>query len=351
MGKLSQNLSGRRYLLISFFFSFGCLYLILYFYQNHLELEETSTTIKPQIIHWTKLKTSLDCYYSVQDDALPSLENENFSTGDKAIFFHETSCRGGINSRQACAIESAARLHPKWQINLLFNSPVTEYIIKNSNLVKLLKYGNVKLGRLKINQYGKGTIVEDILTNQLKQSAHPIEHAADILRIVTLHKFGGVYLDTDSILVRNLEALPPNWIAKEEDSQVSSGAMAITKDGFGRNLTTAILTELRDTFNPKSWSYNGPAAIKRVLNRMCPNYTNCKDLEVFSPKDFYPIYYTKHKFYFENGTLMNMEHPYMHHMWNYLTKDLKIEKYSPYATLARQFCPTIYKMYGDQFGE
>lgn len=242
MGKLNQDMCGRRCLFIFFFFAFGALYLIFNFYHRRLELEETKRTLEPQIIHWKKLKTNLDCYYSVKDDALPSLENANFSTREKAIFFHETFFRGGINSRQACAIESAARLHPTWQINVLFSSPVTEYIIKYSNLVKLLQYNNVKLARLKIDQYGKGTIVEDILTNRLKQSAHPIEHASDILRIVTLHRYGGVYLDTDSILVRSIEALPSNWIGQEEASQVSSGAMTFAKDGFGRSLTTAILT-------------------------------------------------------------------------------------------------------------
>lgn len=46
-----------------------------------------------------------------------------------------------------------------------------------------------------------------------------------------------------------------------------------------------------------------------------------------------------------------MYDPYMHHTWNHFTADLKVGEASPFAKLAREFCPTIYYMYGDEFGK
>lgn len=66
---------------------------------------------------------------------------------------------------------------------------------------------------------------------------------------------------------------------------------------------------------------------------------------------FYPVYYKQNKKYFEaNRNLTTSDKTYAHHMWNALTRDYEVPKTSPYAKLAKEYCPTVYEMYGDKFG-
>lgn len=65
---------------------------------------------------------------------------------------------------------------------------------------------------------------------------------------------------------------------------------------------------------------------------------------------FYPLHYSLWRFYFRVDTITNIEPPYTYHMWNYLSNTEKIVRGSLYQVLAKKYCPTIYEMYGDEFG-
>ncbi|XP_075973165.1 lactosylceramide 4-alpha-galactosyltransferase-like isoform X2 [Anticarsia gemmatalis] len=341
----------RFYLLLCLILIISFTYTYFYFVMNR------SNDIDDLIlIFWPVEPRNITCRYKMADDMLPSASDPDYSPGEKAIFFHETSCRGGIDSRQACAVESAARMHPNWQINLLFISPIEELILKKSNLAKLLQFKNVKFARIHIDDYSEGTIVETVLTKKIKESTHPVEHLADILRVLTLHKFGGVALDTDVVISRSFDPLPPNWIAKEFDYNLASGAMAFAKDQVGEKVTTDILVEIRNTYAPKLWSYNGPLAIQRILNKTCPyvlrTHGNCDGLQIIRSDLFYPMYYIVNKYYFYRDPFLNRSGQpyYMHHFWNHLTKAEPVRKFSVYAELARKYCPAIFYMYNEKFG-
>lgn len=72
-------------------------------------------------------KDSVACY-RVKSESLPDISDAIPRKG-KSIFFHETSCKSYvagkivINSRQACAVESAAKLNSNYDVYLLFTSP------------------------------------------------------------------------------------------------------------------------------------------------------------------------------------------------------------------------------------
>ncbi|XP_063897391.1 lactosylceramide 4-alpha-galactosyltransferase [Helicoverpa armigera] len=179
--------------------------------------------------------------YSIIEDSLPSAEDPSFVPGAKSIFFHDTSCRGGLTIRQACSVEAAARAHPEHIIYVLFSCPVTNCAQKTTCLATLLEFPNVKFLRVDITEFSKGTAVQSIVLNDIKLSQYPIQHAADILRILTLNKWGGMYLDTDMIVTRSLEHLPKNFVAKENLDDVASGILSFAKDGIGANITNKIL--------------------------------------------------------------------------------------------------------------
>ncbi|XP_022814765.1 lactosylceramide 4-alpha-galactosyltransferase-like [Spodoptera litura] len=301
---------------------------------------------------------NLSCHYDDEGDVLPWAEGPNFSPKFNSIFFHETSCRGGLNSRQACSIESAARAHPRRQIYVLFSGPIMKLVYQRSCIAKLRLLPNVHFARVHIEEYAKNTPLDGLVaSNEFKESKWRIEHTSDVLRYLTLYKWGGVYLDTDIMVVKSLTPLGHNWVAKEDNGLVNAAAIAISMDHLGRRLAKTIVNEVKTTYRPDVFIHNGPGAITRVLHHMCnksdPNEwsaNTCQGLEVYGPEYFYPVHYTRNNDYFKPGTLRNVANAYTHHLWNKITYNTTIEKDSPYEKMAQQLCPLIYEMYGDEFG-
>ncbi|CAB3251882.1 unnamed protein product [Arctia plantaginis] len=316
--------------------------------------------IYSNLIQFQKSKESIYCHYLEEEDALPSAEGVQFSPRPQSIFFHETSCRGSLTARQACAIESAARANPQRDIYVLFSAPVNELMLTSGNLEKLKSLPNIKPARVHLAKYAKKTPLEEMVQSKpFETSKWWIEHTSDILRSLTLFKFGGIYLDTDMLVVKSLTPLGPNWVAKEDNTLVNSAAIAISTDQIGRRLANALIKELKTTYTPDIWIHNGPGAITRVLVKFCKTRhankwtsSSCNGLEVYSPEYFYPIYYNRCKVYFEPGELNTVtKNAYAYHLWNKLTHNIKIEKGSPLMGMAKEFCPSIFQMYGDSFGD
>lgn len=56
-----------------------------------------------------------------------------------------------------------------------------------------------------------------------------------------MYKYGGVYLDTDMLVVKSLDPLGVNWVGKEDDDFISIGAIAADKNGVGHEIIAEIL--------------------------------------------------------------------------------------------------------------
>lgn len=128
--------------------------------------------------------------------------------GDRNIFFHETSSLKNskitVTARQACAIESTAKINPTMKIYffILCKNDSDEPVNYNDNMIKiLLKYPNIIIRRLIMKEYIKNTPLENWWSNEIiNKSQWPVSHMSDILRYLTLWKFGGIYLDLDIIM-------------------------------------------------------------------------------------------------------------------------------------------------------
>lgn len=210
-----------------------------------------------KVILFTMILSSIAVYYNIQfkifgnsiychnleeEDALSSAEDVQFSPSPNSIFFHETSCRGSLTPRQACIIESAARTNPQKEIYLLFSAPVNELMLTSGNLNQLQLFPNVKLARVHLTKYAESTPLEEMVKNKpFETSKWWIEHTSDVLRSLTLFKWGGIYLDTDMLVVKSLTPLGPNWVAKEDSHLVNSAAIAMSNDTIGRKLADALI--------------------------------------------------------------------------------------------------------------
>lgn len=81
-------------------------------------------------------------------------------------------------------------------------------------------------------------------------------------RFLTLWKYGGIYLDLDVIVTKNLSTLPENF-AGVEDNYLGSAALGFGLQPTGREYINECLEELKTNFDGVNWGNNGPQLITR----------------------------------------------------------------------------------------
>ncbi|XP_044272299.1 lactosylceramide 4-alpha-galactosyltransferase-like [Tribolium madens] len=315
-----------------------------------------------QIYYFFNPKESIQCYHN-KSHTLPDISDTRPAKG-RSIFFHETSCNSfhngkiTITARQACAVESAARLNPNFEVHLLFASPGIfrfEGTQSDRFLQNLLTYPNVRIHHVDYERYTKDTPVEDLYKRgEIELSGYAQSHASDVLRYITLWKFGGIYLDLDVIVTKPLEGLPPNYAGSESDRNVAAGVLSFTPEGLGHELAQRCLQDLSENFKGYDWGYNGPGVITRLLKQLCGVETanemvqkDCQGFRVFPVEAFYPIPWWDWKLYFdENFTekVLNIsKNSHVIHVWNKHSGGTRVAARgnSAYAVLAQKFCPGI----------
>ncbi|XP_012254710.2 lactosylceramide 4-alpha-galactosyltransferase-like [Athalia rosae] len=313
----------------------------------------------------------ISCYEELPSniDGIEELENERESetpAGGRNIFFHETSCFGEegavLNARQACAVESAAKMNPKMTIYLLFVSPVKFSNASKEIVRQLTSYDNIRIRHILMEKYTKGTPLEEWYASDiLKKSLWPRSHMSDILRYLTLWKYGGIYLDLDVVVMTSLEGFT-NFAGAEDWEDVAAGVLGFGTTGLGRRMADACLRDLKTNFRGDVWGNNGPGVITRTLQKICAtkyardmNTVRCHGFTVHPPSAFYPIPYKKWKRYFEkknkNATMKLLEKSRAIHVWNKLSRNENVTVGSqvPYGLIAQKYCPKVYKHCGKIF--
>ncbi|GLT52708.1 hypothetical protein SLA2020_260320 [Shorea laevis] len=176
-------------------------------------------------------------------------------------------------------------------------------------------------------------------------------HLSDLIRLAVLYKYGGVYLDTDFIFVRDLSGLR-NTIGAQSINPATkkwtrlNGAVMIFD--IRHPLLVNFLQEYATTFNGNRWGHNGPYLVSRVLERVRdkPEY----NVTIFPPKAFYPVDWIKIAKLFKKPekeadekwaeeTLVDISSgSYTVHLWNKRSRELKIEEGSVMARLTADHC-------------
>ncbi|XP_075231072.1 lactosylceramide 4-alpha-galactosyltransferase-like [Lycorma delicatula] len=314
--------------------------------------------------HNSSRANDVACYYyeehnSIDINEMEEIDDDNVIPGS-SIFFHETSCHDYastlLSARQACAVESAAKMNPDSQVYVFFSSPIFSKNFTTNNFIRLLKsYENIQIRHINMERYFGGSPLEDwYKSGQLLTSDWPRSHASDLLRYLTLWKFGGIYLDLDVVVVKSLKGLT-NFAGAESDSDVAAGVLSFSHNGTGHDLATVCVNELKDNFRGYDWGYNGPGVITRMLKKSCKvrnvkdmKPERCKGFHVYPPSWFYPIPWSEWRLYFNTNnteTVMDkLDRSYVIHVWNKFSRNTNVNVGSnqPYGLIAAKYCPKIY---------
>ncbi|XP_060860166.1 lactosylceramide 4-alpha-galactosyltransferase-like [Metopolophium dirhodum] len=304
-------------------------------------------------------KHLISCYFEEKhDNSLLELNPEEVTKN--SIFFVETSCnhKKGINLslRQGCAIESAANLNPNLNIFVLFVAP--SFISDESEIINRFKiYSNVNLRYINFVKYSHNTPLQDfVASNTIATSQWPVSHASDLLRFLTLWKFGGTYLDLDVVLMKSLEGLS-NFASIESNTSVASLVLNFDVDKIGRTVSNTSISDFASNYYANDWGYNGPGVITRTLEKICNtnlvtdmNKQKCQGFMVFGTEAFCPIGWTDWRLYFNTNTsdevMVKLKDSIGIHVWNLHSKHtaINIGSKQPYGLVAEKYCPVIFSM-------
>ncbi|XP_060666538.1 lactosylceramide 4-alpha-galactosyltransferase-like isoform X1 [Drosophila nasuta] len=292
------------------------------------------------------------------------LLSEEKPTPGMTIFFLETSCPcsendfnfSTLSSRQACAIESAALHNPNLDIYVIFACPHFRYRF-DPIMDVILSYRNIRLRRVNLWRFGEDTPLEDWMwQEELFSARFLMNNISNLLRLLCLYHFGGIYMDLDVIVLRSFENQLSNFVGAEAKQYISNAVIGLESNGFGHKLAELLLRDFEENFNGDIWAHNGPRNILSVMTQICgtnnvslmeTNRYQCQGVKVFNHKAFFEIqgYHWAHFFEpkYANKTLLRLRNSYLTHIWNrYSTKrSLRVDSNAAYIQLARRHCPRV----------
>ncbi|KAB7506647.1 hypothetical protein Anas_00666 [Armadillidium nasatum] len=255
---------------------------------------------------------------SNQDDELLSLPFEKSFEHERSIFFIEGFGKDHIPARMICSIESAALAHRNTPIDVMMTSQILR---KSEGIKSLLKaYSNVRFLYLNATAlYMESPMKEWFLNKMWVQSKFPEINFDDPLRFLLLFKYGGIYLDMDTIVLKNLEK-EENFVGLEIDEHINSAIMGFRK---GHPLLNDCIEEMTKHFDGEAWGVNGPVLITKIFRRR---------------DDLDKIFEDDNEF---ANTLLNDPNFLTLHFYNQLTKTrtISLKRQSIFSVLARNLCP------------
>lgn len=178
------------------------------------------------------------------------------------------------------------------------------------------------------------------------------QNLSNLMRLVVLYKYGGVYLDTDFVVVKPLTGL-----------RNSIGAQSVNESGNWTRLNNAVLVfdmshplllsfidEFALTFDGSKWGYNGPYLVSRVARNVSSERPGFQ-YTVLPPIAFYPVDWNKIGGLFQRpkseahsrwvrAKLLQLRggETYGIHLWNKQSCKLLIEEGSVMGRLISDHC-------------
>lgn len=310
----------------------------------------------------------ISCYLTVKEYGWPishpyfggpvrSVSSQEQPNGLSRIVFLETGHRKTLSARLACAVESAARLHPSWTVHLLSVADTLTFKRNaGSHFARALRtFPNVVMDEIKPQEVFRGTPLESwYKSGALNQSAHPIEHLADALRLAEIFNRGGIYLDFDVVVMRSLAALPLSFVSQSPSKygdMVSNGFLGFRA---GDPFLLALMKRASRAYKPSEWASIGPELLRlEALSRCGGQDINavvgrrCNDgiaaLTVLPHRFFLPVPYNEWTIFFNSNASLEAwsrcDESYVMHVFNKMSSLTPAPPGCAYRQAAEIYCP------------
>nr|VDD53090.1 unnamed protein product [Brassica oleracea] len=260
-----------------------------------------------------------------------------------------------FGKREILSVESVFKSHPKGCLIILsstMDSPLGFRILKpfldrgyrvtaiTPNLPYLLK-----------DTAGE-TWLEEIQTGKRDPGKISLaQNLSNLMRLAYLFKFGGVYLDTDMIVLKSfkrlrnvigaqtLEPVTRNW------TRLNNAVLIFDKD---HPLLLKCIEEFALTFNGNVWGHNGPYLVSRVARAV--EGTEGYNFSVVTPSAFYSVNWVEIEKLFkvprtekdlkrvQVKVLEMQRRSYGLHLWNKFSSKFEIEEGSAMDKIVTDHC-------------
>ncbi|XP_061864199.1 lactosylceramide 4-alpha-galactosyltransferase isoform X2 [Colius striatus] len=281
------------------------------------------------------------------------------SSGD--VFFVETSERTNPSYLFMCSVESAARMHPETRIVVLMKGLANgNASLPNHWAFFLLNcFPNVEFQTLNLTELFSGTpLAKWFLQAQQRWEPYFLPVLSDACRIAIMWKFGGIYLDTDFIVLKNLKNLT-NALGMQSQNVLNGAFLSFEPK---HEFMELCLQDFVDNYNGWIWAHQGPQLLTRVFKKWCSiseiqNGMNCKGVSALAPEAMYPVPWEDWKKLFEAISSLELQkllkNTYAVHVWNKLSHGTRLEITSQalLAQLYSQFCPATYTRMKNDYKE
>ncbi|XP_058083356.1 uncharacterized protein LOC131231241 [Magnolia sinica] len=177
------------------------------------------------------------------------------------------------------------------------------------------------------------------------------QNLSNLLRLAVLYKFGGIYIDTDIIVMKSFSSLRNVIGAQTIDvetgnwSRLNNAVMVFDKK---HPLLYKFIKEFTLTFDGNKWGHNGPYLVSRVVSRLerKPGF----DFTVLRPTAFYPVVWSRIRSLFHGprdkghskwakGKLAQIrKESFAIHLWNRQSRRLKVEEGSVIGRVMLDCC-------------
>ncbi|KAK7390650.1 hypothetical protein VNO78_25996 [Psophocarpus tetragonolobus] len=177
------------------------------------------------------------------------------------------------------------------------------------------------------------------------------QNLSNLIRLAVLYNYGGIYIDTDFIVLKPLTGLR-NSIGAQSMSLDDKHWTRLNNAVLifdGRNpLLYRFINEFASTFDGSRWGYNGPYMVSRVVKKLRKRHDF--NLTILPPMAFYPVDWKKIGGFFmkpktpdesrwvEAKLLQLSGNTYGIHLWNKHSSRLTIEEGSVIGRLVSDNC-------------
>lgn len=187
------------------------------------------------------------------------------------------------------------------------------------------------------------------------------EHTSDLLRLLSVYRYGGIYLDIDVVVLRSLEYVPLNYVCAHDNSTLGNAVISLEPRGAGHEIGERFLRDFQQNYNGKLY---GPSLISRVVRKICGTNSikemeadpeRCGGLHVYNSTAFFAIPSHHWKHFLEpsslNDTMTKTKDSYLIHLWNKSSYKhlIKVGSNTAYAKYAEKHCPKAYAAAGEYF--
>lgn len=176
------------------------------------------------------------------------------------------------------------------------------------------------------------------------------QNLSNLLRLGLLYRFGGIYLDTDIIVMKSFAGLRNVIGAQTIDetgnwSRLNNAVMVFEKK---HPLLFKFIEEFALTFDGSKWGHNGPYLVSRVVPRVVgrPGF----NFSVLPPMAFYPVNWSRigglfhgprgggHAEWASRKLEQIRKESFAIHLWNRQSRNLKVEEGSVISQMMSNCC-------------